>query len=419
MHESLSKRGAGGNIAASLILLAGVAAIVGYFFKDVIKFWEMRPFLNSLIVTTFVGGAAYSIVSLFRVQQEFRILEIARQRFGLPREHTRELLLEQGRLPESQVSERVSLYGSQVERGCPPNGDSHAEKVALTFDMRNHNALYFAGLQILLGLLGTFIGLLMTISSIIEIIKGPSGAGSNAGIEVILGPLGGMTTAFSTSAFGLGTSIVLGFLTLQLRNANTRYISRLEALDSALFMPAFLEAAGATHFASETPQEETGARGARGSGQAVRVQAMTAAAGTGGGISEVVARYLEASQRQLKDNLDRLVAILERTEEMQSDYREAMRAVNQQVETTNVATSRLGASQDMIRESLGKMVELSRSQAETQRLNLAELHAINETLARLTGQQETTQSVLREYHGDVLRELRREFGSLRKLAGEA
>lgn len=417
MHESLSKRGAGGNIVASVILLAGVAAVVGIYYQEVIKFWEMRPFLNSLIVTTFLVGAVYSIVSLFRVQHEFRILEIARQRFGLPREHTRALLLEQGRLPQSQVGERVSLYGSQVERGCPPNGDSHAEKVALTFDLRNHNALYFAGLQILLGLLGTFVGLLMTISAIIDIIAKTPDAGSDTGIAVILQPLGGMTTAFSTSAFGLGTSIVLGFLTLQLRNANTRYISRLEALDSALFMPAFLEAAGATHFASDVPQGAPADWNARGTGQAL--QAVPVPPGTGGGITEVVARYLEASQRQLKDNLDRLMVIVERTEEMQADSRAAMRAVNQQVETTNVAITRLGSNQDMIRESLGKMVEFSRMQAETQRLTLSELHAINETLARLTGQQETTQSVLREYHSDVLRELRREFGSLRKLTGEA
>ena len=93
---------------------------------------------------------------------------------------------------------------------------------------------YTIGLLIFLGLLGTFWGLLHTIGSIGDVIRGLSVESHDlAGVfgdlkQGLEAPLEGMGTAFSSSLFGLGGSLVLGFLDLQLGQAQNRFYNDLE-----------------------------------------------------------------------------------------------------------------------------------------------------------------------------------------------
>jgi len=93
---------------------------------------------------------------------------------------------------------------------------------------------YLIGLLIFLGLLGTFWGLLQTVSSVAEVISGLSvGDTDLAGVfDRLKGgleqPLSGMGTAFSSSLFGLAGSLVLGFLDLQAGQAQNRFYNDLE-----------------------------------------------------------------------------------------------------------------------------------------------------------------------------------------------
>lgn len=93
---------------------------------------------------------------------------------------------------------------------------------------------YIIGLLIFLGLLGTFWGLLGTIGAVGRVIAGLDVSGGDAelvfrelraGLEA---PLAGMGTAFSSSLFGLGGSLVLGFLDLQASHAQNRFFNGLE-----------------------------------------------------------------------------------------------------------------------------------------------------------------------------------------------
>jgi hypothetical protein len=90
------------------------------------------------------------------------------------------------------------------------------------------------GLLVFLGLLGTFWGLLQTISSVgatIQSLDVGSGDAAvifedlKAGLEA---PLGGMGTAFSSSLFGLAGSLILGFLDLQAGQAQNMFYNDLE-----------------------------------------------------------------------------------------------------------------------------------------------------------------------------------------------
>jgi hypothetical protein len=93
---------------------------------------------------------------------------------------------------------------------------------------------YLISLLVFLGLLGTFWGLLDTIGAVSMVVGGLEvGTGDfnlmfqkmKAGLQE---PLKGMGTAFSSSLFGLGGSLVLGFLDIQANHAQNRFFNELE-----------------------------------------------------------------------------------------------------------------------------------------------------------------------------------------------
>lgn len=76
---------------------------------------------------------------------------------------------------------------------------------------------YVTGLLVFLGLIGTFIGLMNMVGSVGGIIGGLDTTGSNSDafsklISDLKGPLVGMATGFSSSLFGLFTSLTLGLM---------------------------------------------------------------------------------------------------------------------------------------------------------------------------------------------------------------
>lgn len=99
---------------------------------------------------------------------------------------------------------------------------------------------YMIGLLIFLGLLGTFWGLLKTISDVGQIIGALEVGAEDMGLffeNLKLGlqePLQGMGTAFSSSLFGLGGSLILGFLDLQAGHAQNRFFNEMEEWLTAL-----------------------------------------------------------------------------------------------------------------------------------------------------------------------------------------
>ena len=101
-------------------------------------------------------------------------------------------------------------------------------------DESHELARYMIGLLIFLGLLGTFWGLLQTVTSVGDVIGGLSVGGQDLGaaFDDLKGgleePLAGMGTAFSSSLFGLAGSLVLGFLELQASQAQNRFYNDLE-----------------------------------------------------------------------------------------------------------------------------------------------------------------------------------------------
>jgi hypothetical protein len=107
------------------------------------------------------------------------------------------------------------------------------DSIAVRLDEAREISRYMTGLLVFLGLLGTFWGLIETVSSVGNVINnlkvgGDSGAVFDSLREGLAAPLGGMGISFSSSLFGLAGSLVLGFLDLQMGQAQNRFHTELE-----------------------------------------------------------------------------------------------------------------------------------------------------------------------------------------------
>ncbi len=129
----------------------------------------------------------------------------------------------------------ASLLGNRLGRASISTLTlrSILDSVGTRLDEARDIGRYLTGLLVFLGLLGTFWGLLETVSSVGAVISGLSVQGDAAvvfdDLKRGLGePLSGMGIAFSSSLFGLAGSLVLGFLDLQAGQAQNRFYNELE-----------------------------------------------------------------------------------------------------------------------------------------------------------------------------------------------
>ncbi|MBS0562743.1 MAG: MotA/TolQ/ExbB proton channel family protein, partial [Proteobacteria bacterium] len=108
------------------------------------------------------------------------------------------------------------------------------DSLASRLDESRELSRYMTGLLIFLGLLGTFWGLLRTIGAVSDVIGSMSVTGGDVATMFdqlktgLAKPLGGMSTAFSASMFGLSGALVLGFLDLTAGQAQNRFFNELE-----------------------------------------------------------------------------------------------------------------------------------------------------------------------------------------------
>ena len=122
------------------------------------------------------------------------------------------------------LGEAYNLVAEQVARKGkiaidPSTMSTLLEGVDVRLDDQRSLVTYVTGILVMLGLIGTFIGLMATLASVGDIIGGLdlSGGGGSGVIQTLMDnlkkPLKGMATGFSSSLFGLVNSLVLGIMT--------------------------------------------------------------------------------------------------------------------------------------------------------------------------------------------------------------
>jgi len=179
--------------------------------------------LNSLIVSVLLLGIIYNFRQVLMLNPDVKWLEDFQQN-------------KLGGQPPHLLAPMATMLGDQSDflRLSALSMRSVLDGIASRLDESRELSRYTIGLLVFLGLLGTFWGLLDTVSSIRGVISSLSVTGGDIG-EVFQDlknglekPLGGMGTAFSSSLLGLAGSLILGFLDLQAGQAQNRFYNELE-----------------------------------------------------------------------------------------------------------------------------------------------------------------------------------------------
>jgi len=215
-----------------LILCALIAVVI---YHQLLGAFKANPALNGLIIFALLVGIVLSFRQVIRLYPEVAWVNSYRLADrGLAVERSPTLLAPMAAILGDRVGR--TAISQQTMRGI-------LDSIATRLDEARDISRYMAGLLVFLGLLGTFWGLIDTVSSVGGVINGLSVGGDSASVltslkEGLAGPLQGMGISFSSSMFGLAGALVLGFLDLQTSQAQNRFYTELEDwLSTAVFDP--------------------------------------------------------------------------------------------------------------------------------------------------------------------------------------
>ena len=219
-----------------LLFILAVAAVVFY-----LSPWSPQPTsllvdafnanvaLNGLILGVLFVGIIYNLRQAGVIAPAVRWVEAFREtadprRARLPR-------------PPNLISAMTTLLIDADDSGgrlSPESTRAILDSIGTRMDEGRDLGRYIGNLLVFLGLLGTFWGLLETVNAVADTISGlaaTNGPAEDAVAQLIANlkePLGGMGTAFSSSLFGLGGSLIVGFLDTQASQAQGRFYTDLE-----------------------------------------------------------------------------------------------------------------------------------------------------------------------------------------------
>ena len=215
-----------------ILFLVAVLVVLAVLFPQLQDAFLANVPLNGLILGVLLLGIVYNFRQVTMLNPEVAWIESFRYNQPTPSQSKAPKLLAPMATMLGERKERLSLSAFSMR--------SLLDGIQSRLDESRDISRYIIGLLIFLGLLGTFWGLLDTVASIRGVISSLSiGSGDvntvfsdlQSGLNA---PLSGMGTAFSSSLFGLGGSLVLGFLDLQGGQAQNHFFTQLEDWLSSL-----------------------------------------------------------------------------------------------------------------------------------------------------------------------------------------
>jgi len=204
-----------------------VMVVLALLYKPLEQAFMSNWGFNLIIVGTLVVGILLNVRRVITLGPEINWIKIFRTgTSGLSVADSPDLLKPLAKHLEGMHRDRFSLSALSLR--------TVLEGIRGRLDESREISRYLIGLLVFLGLLGTFWGLLGTIGSVGGIIGGLEVGDKDygqmfqalkAGLQK---PLQGMGTAFSSSLFGLGGSLILGFIDIQANHAQNRFFNDLE-----------------------------------------------------------------------------------------------------------------------------------------------------------------------------------------------
>ena len=203
------------------VFLAVIFVVVVLLYPVLQNAFLSNVFINSVIILALVIGLIYNIYHLFNLSNEFSSLSSFNIHKSL------QSFLNSKSILKNISLELKQLDGFYVFKSSSING--LIESVDMSLTSVRETSRYLVGLLVFLGLLGTFWGLLKTIGSVGNVISGLGIDDTNvAGFfnslkDGLNAPLQGMSIAFSSSLLGLAGSLILGFVDLNLGQAQSKF----------------------------------------------------------------------------------------------------------------------------------------------------------------------------------------------------
>jgi hypothetical protein len=307
-----------GYLVRMLVFLVAVGIVAALLSPVLITAFDNNPVLNSLILLILLLGIGWNLNQVLRLRPEVTWLETyqtSRSRLAA--------------LPSPKLlAPMASMMAIREGRGY---GDTRQftlsatamrsllDGIASRLDESRELSRYMTGLLIFLGLLGTFWGLLKTVTSVSDVIGSMTLGNGDMNLMFeqlktgLARPLAGMGTAFSASMYGLAGALVLGFLDLTAGQAQNRFFNDLEEW-----------LAGLTRLSSGILAEGEGS----------------------------VPVYVQALLEQTAENMESLQRVLTRDEENRAQGNQAVTTLNE----------RLAALADTMRANQHLMLRIAESQ---------------------------------------------------------
>lgn len=208
-----------------LIFLGVVAIATSLIGASLVEFFMANPWLNGLIVGVLGLGILYLFWLAVMIWPAVNWIKSYQRDVSTQRPAPRVLSPMAKMIRERRG--RLRLTAGQMR--------SLLDGIGSRLDERRELSRYMIGLLVFLGLLGTFWGLMETVTAVIQVIDSLFVSQGEDFQTVfnnfkrgLLESLSGAGVAFSSSLFGLSGSLILGFLDLQAGQAQNRFYNDLE-----------------------------------------------------------------------------------------------------------------------------------------------------------------------------------------------
>ena len=213
-----------------VIFLLFIASIAFTFKEKLLKGFSHNQELNSAIILIFIVGIILVLKNIILMSKEQTWLYSFMIGKNTTINYSPTLLKKLKELLDNKNVNDGRLISQNLIK-------ENLERVAIKLDSDREMIKYITALLVFLGLLGTFWGLLITIETVGQTISNMSIDEENiltnfANLkEGLKTPLAGMGIAFSSSLFGLASSLCLGFIDLQGNRAQNIFLDNLESVN--------------------------------------------------------------------------------------------------------------------------------------------------------------------------------------------
>ena len=216
------------NFLAYLFLSALLVIVLVIGYDPIIGYYKANPYINGLILLTLIVGFLIYTVKIISLSSEYRFMNSVA--FG-------KLKINDTSLNNYPITKNIAKNLGIISSSKTINKSLEEILDELYSSIENGKDIskYLINLAVFLGLIGTFYGLLLTIGSVSNVIDGLSIEQQDFGVFFVSlrnglkSPLSGMTIAFSSSLFGLVTSLILGLYEIITKGIKQTYFEFCES----------------------------------------------------------------------------------------------------------------------------------------------------------------------------------------------